>query len=338
MIDVSEFFNCLNENGIDFFCGVPDSLLKSFCAYVKDNTSQSHNVTAANEGNALSIAAGYHIATGKTALVYMQNSGLGNIVNPALSLTDAMVYQIPALLVIGWRGEPGKKDEPQHIKQGLVTLNLLDTLGIKYSILGSQHDISDAREIVNKAKEEMGQTSEPYAIVIQKDTFNDYKLKEDNLNDYTLLREEAIGVIADNIGENDIIVSTTGMSSRELFEYRESKGQTHEKDFLTVGSMGHTSQIALGIAIGNPNQRVYCIDGDGSFIMHMGGIAIVGQAQRQNLVHIVINNGAHDSVGGQKTVGHDIDMPKIAKACGYGLVFQAKNKEDIIQAITKNKH
>ncbi len=338
MIQISEFYSCLKQKDIDFFCGVPDSLLKSFCAYIKDNTPNSHNIIAANEGNALSIAAGYHMATGKIGAVYMQNSGLGNIVNPALSLTSPMVYGIPALLVIGWRGEPNKKDEPQHIHQGLITLELLQTLGIKYSVLTNKDDISTCRKIISTAYEYMQSNSQPYAIVITKGTFSEYKLKTQAINNYTLSREQAIGVIADNIGSKDIIVSTTGMTSRELFEFREKQEQSHKRDFLTVGSMGHSSQIALGVAIGCPNKKVYCIDGDGALLMHMGGLAIIGQSNIDNLVHIVINNGAHDSVGGQETVGHNIDMLAIAKACGYKVTRQAENAVEIVQAIKHTTH
>lgn len=337
MIPVSEFYNCLREKNIDFFCGVPDSLLKSFCAYVKDNTPKSHNIIAANEGNALSIAAGYHMATRKIAVVYMQNSGLGNIINPALSLTSPMVYGIPALIIIGWRGQPDKKDEPQHIHQGLVTLELLKTLGIEYSVLSSQDDTIEARKAIIMAYDYMQKHNQPYAIVIKKNAFAEYKLKEQIKNNYTLSREQAISIVAENIDEKDVIISTTGMSSRELFEFREKQGQSHKKDFLTVGSMGHACQIALGVAIGCPNKKVYCIDGDGAFLMHMGGLAISGQADVDNFVHIVINNGAHDSVGGQETVGHSIDMLAIAKACGYKLTLQAENQHEIIQAIKHAK-
>lgn len=335
MINTSEFYSILKTNDIDFFTGVPDSLLKSFCAFAKDNTPDCHNITAANEGNALGLAAGYHLATNKIALVYMQNSGLGNIVNPLTSLTDSLVYGIPALLLIGWRGEPGKKDEPQHIKQGLITLDLLETLGIKYSVLSSETTSEEVNEIVGYSVKYMKDNHAPYALVVRKDTFEDYKLKNEHKTNFELTREEAIKIIVENMNSEDVIVSTTGMASRELFELREQRGEGHEKDFLTVGSMGHASQIALGIAIAKPEQTVYCLDGDGAFIMHMGGLSIVGSAAPKNYKHIIINNGSHDSVGGQPTVGFDIDINAIAKACGYKTALSVQTKEELKVCMVK---
>lgn len=337
MIKVNEFYSLLKENEIDFFTGVPDSLLKSFCAYIKDNTPDTHNVTAANEGNALGLAAGYHLATNKIALVYMQNSGLGNIVNPLTSLTDSLVYSIPALIMVGWRGEPGKKDEPQHIKQGQVTLELLDTLGISYTILSKESTNSEAKAALAKAMEYMKNNSEPYAIVIKKDTFENYVLKTDIKTSFELTREEAIKIIVESLEKEDVIVSTTGMASRELFELREQLKEGHEKDFLTVGSMGHSSQIALGISIAKPNRNVYCLDGDGALIMHMGALTTVGSISPKNYKHIIINNGAHDSVGGQPTVGLNIDIEAIAKASGYTEALCAETKEEVYEMINKIK-
>jgi phosphonopyruvate decarboxylase len=330
MINTKEFYELLREKGVDFFTGVPDSLLKDICAYVKDNTPDSQNIIAANEGNALGLAAGYYLATGKAALVYMQNSGLGNVVNPLASLTDPLVYSIPALLMVGWRGEPGKKDEPQHKKQGLITLELLQTLGVSYSVLDSSMTIEEAKAELEKAFSHMAEKCEPYALVIRKEAFEPYKLKSDFKTSFELTREEAIRVVAPIIGTEGVIVSTTGMASRELFEYREAVHEGHERDFLTVGSMGHSSQIALGIALAKPEKKVYCLDGDGALLMHMGGLAIVGSAAPANFKHIVINNGAHDSVGGQPTVGFGIDILTIARACGYKTALTAETREDII--------
>ncbi|MCM0650590.1 phosphonopyruvate decarboxylase [Clostridium swellfunianum] len=333
MVNVEGFYNLLKEKDIGFFTGVPDSLLKNFCAYVKDNTPDSHNIVAANEGNALALASGYYLATKKIALVYMQNSGLGNIINPLTSLTDPLVYSIPALLVVGWRGEPGKKDEPQHIKQGKVTVELLDTLGIKYTVLSNESSQEEAKEALDKAVNHMKEHLEPYALVIRKDTFDEYKLKSENKSNFTLTREEAIRVILKNIDSEDVIVSTTGMASRELFELREARGEGHEKDFLTVGSMGHSSQIALGIAIAKPETNVYCLDGDGALLMHMGGLSIIGSVSPKNYKHIVINNGAHDSVGGQPTVALEVNIGSIATACGYKSVLTVETEQDISEKI-----
>ena len=335
MINTEEFYKGLKSNGIDFFVGVPDSLLKDFCAYIKDNVDSKNNIVAANEGNALAIASGHYLATGNPALVYMQNSGQGNIINPLASLNDPLVYSIPALLVIGWRGEPNKKDEPQHKKQGLVTLKLLDALDIEYSILTEEDDTNIWQKKISEAVEYMKREKKPYAIVVTKGTFSTYKLKEQSKVNFEMSREDAIKEIVNALGDEDTIVSTTGMASRELFEEREARNMGHEKDFLTVGSMGHASQIALGIALSKPKRTVYCLDGDGALLMHLGGLAIIGSQKVENFRHIVINNGAHDSVGGQSTVGFDIDIPSIARSCGYNETFTVSTVKDLKIALAK---
>lgn len=337
MIDVSNFYDVLLENNIDFFTGVPDSLLKSFCAYIKDNVSNKKNIIAANEGNAIALAAGNYLSTGKVGLVYMQNSGIGNAINPLASLTDLLVYNIPILLLIGWRGEPGKKDEPQHKKQGLITIDLLETLGIKYKVISEESTNDHIKYILKEVCDYMKATKEVFAIVVKKGSFNNYKLKNITENSYVMSRESAIDIVLNNIKEDSIIVSTTGMASREVFEIRERKKEGHEKDFLTVGSMGHASQIALGIAINKIDRDVYCIDGDGAMLMHLGGMAIIGDKGTKNFKHIVINNGAHDSVGGQDTVGFNIDILSIAKACGYRSLYSCKTEEELIKCINEVK-
>lgn len=328
MIAPDKFIEKLRAGGVDFFAGVPDSLLKNLCAYITDNIARENNIIAANEGNAIGLAAGYHLATGKAGCVYMQNSGEGNIVNPLLSLMDADVYKMPLLLIIGWRGEPGVHDEPQHVKQGKVTLSLLDTMGVPYLVLDDNWENQ-----VNQALNAIQDTNGIYALIVRKGTFDEYKLQNQVLQDWSLAREEAIQIVVDQLHEDDIIVSTTGMISRELFEYRESKGQGHAHDFLTVGSMGHASQIALGIALQKPDRRVIVFDGDGALLMHMGGMAIIADYNPKNLVHIVFNNGAHDSVGGQPTVGQKIDVETIAKAVGYADVVSVDSRESLISAM-----
>lgn len=335
MINTEEFYKGLKSNGIDFFVGVPDSLLKDFCSYIKENVDSKNNIVAANEGNALAIASGHYLATGNPALVYMQNSGQGNIINPLASLNDPLVYSIPALLVIGWRGEPNKKDEPQHKKQGLITLKLLEVLDIEYSILTEKDDVDIWKRKISKAVEYMKKEKKPYALVVTKGTFSTYKLKEQSKVKFEMSREDAIKEIISVLGNEDTIVSTTGMASRELFEARESRKMGHERDFLTVGSMGHASQIALGISLSKPKRNVYCLDGDGSLLMHLGGLAIIGSQKVENFRHIVINNGAHDSVGGQSTVGFDIDIPSIARGCGYNETFTVSTFKDLKIALAK---
>ena len=326
MIRPEFFIEALREKGIDCFAGVPDSLLKNICAYITDHFDAAHNIIAANEGAAVGLAAGHYLATGQPACVYMQNSGEGNIINPLASLTDQEVYNIPVLLLIGWRGRPGVHDEPQYVKQGKVTTGLLNVMGVNYEVLSKEEDKA-AKQIEKSAKALANK--EVFALVIEKDTFEDYKLQNVEVNDLTMSREEAIQTVAAALGEKDCIVSTTGMISRELFEYRAAMNQGHERDFLTVGSMGHASQIALGIALAQPERRVWCFDGDGAAIMHMGSMAIVANKAPKNYVHVVFNNGAHDSVGGQPTVGLKIDLPAVATAVGYKAAISVSSKEGL---------
>ena len=334
MIRPEFFIEKLRENGIDCFAGVPDSLLKNICAYITDHCDAQHNIIAANEGAAVGLAAGHYLATGQPACVYMQNSGEGNIINPLASLTDPEVYNIPVLLLIGWRGRPGVHDEPQHVKQGKVTTGLLNTMGINFDVLSKEED--KAEKQIAKAVAVL-KNKDVYALVIEKDTFEDYKLQNVEKNDLTMSREEAIQTVAAALGEKDCIVSTTGMISRELFEYRDAMNQGHERDFLTVGSMGHASQIALGIAMAKSDRKVWCFDGDGAAIMHMGSMAIVASKAPKNYVHVVFNNGAHDSVGGQPTVGLKINLPAVAKAVGYKNAYSVETKEYLTELLGKVK-
>ena len=326
MIRPEFFIEALREKGIDCFAGVPDSLLKNICAYITDHFDAEHNIITANEGAAVGLAAGHYLATGQPACVYMQNSGEGNIINPLASLTDQEVYNIPVLLLIGWRGRPGVHDEPQHVKQGKVTTGLLNVMGVNYEVLSKEEN--KAEKQIAKAIKAL-QNKEVFALVIEKDTFEDYNLQNVEVNDLTMSREEAIQTVAAALGEKDCIVSTTGMISRELFEYRAAMNQGHERDFLTVGSMGHASQIALGIAMAKTDRKVWCFDGDGAAIMHMGSMAIVANKAPKNYVHVVFNNGAHDSVGGQPTVGLKIDLPAVAKAVGYKAAISVSSKEEL---------
>ena len=330
MISPKFFIEALREKGIDCFAGVPDSLLKNICAYITDNFDAAHNIIAANEGAAVGLAAGHYLATGQPACVYMQNSGEGNIINPLASLTDPDVYNIPVLLLIGWRGRPGVHDEPQHVKQGKVTTGLLNVMGVNYEVLSKEED--KAAKQIEKAVKALA-NKEVFALVIEKDTFEDYKLQNVEVNDLTMTREEAIQTVAAALGEKDCIVSTTGMISRELFEYRTAMNEAHERDFLTVGSMGHASQIALGIALAKQDRKVWCFDGDGASIMHMGSMAIVANKAPKNFVHVVFNNGAHDSVGGQPTIGLKIDLPAVAKAVGYPQAFSVDSKTDLLDCL-----
>lgn len=329
-LDPSEFFRLLKNIDINFFCGVPDSLLKDFCAYVTDSVPKSQHVITSNEGSAVALASGYHLATGKHALVYLQNSGLGNTINPIISLAMPGVYNIPMLLLIGWRGEPGKRDEPQHRAQGQATPGLLAALGIPFQPLPDY--IEGAAQALLTARQHMKTTKAPYALLVKRQTFLPYKLNREDPYNFPLNREMAMKAVVDALHERDVTVGTTGMLSRELFEYRQAKGQGHEKDFLTVGSMGHASTIALGIAMHRPQRQVFCLDGDGAAIMHMGSLATIGQSRVPNFKHILINNGCHDSVGAQPTDAEDHDhfsFATIAKGCGYKHAIVAITEEEV---------
>jgi phosphonopyruvate decarboxylase len=334
MLNPEEIFNMLQDNGLDFFSGVPDSLLKDFCAYVADHSENNKIIITSNEGNAIALASGYHLATGKIGVVYLQNSGLGNCINPLTSLTDSEVYSIPLLMIIGWRGQPGVKDEPQHLKMGKITQAILEAADIPYAILPEDND--EAKRVIETASNYMLSKSRPYAILVSKGTFETYELQNKKETNFPITREAALKTIVPLLGKKDIVVSTTGKTSRELFELREKLGQNHEKDFLCVGSMGHASSIALGVAL-QSEKEVYCLDGDGALIMHMGSLSSIGQLKPKNFKHIIFNNFAHDSVGGQPTAADTIDMQKIALGNGYNEAFCAKSIEEIKYRMNKIK-
>ncbi|MEC8420797.1 MAG: phosphonopyruvate decarboxylase [Verrucomicrobiota bacterium] len=332
-IKPSEAFEQFRTAGISFFTGVPDSLLKSFCAYASDELSSDEHIIAANEGSSIAIASGHYLATSKPSLVYMQNSGIGNAVNPLLSLASPEVYSIPMIVMIGWRGEPDRKDEPQHMLQGQIMPQFLNSMNIPWFELSPK--TKDSGKVIQEAIAGMTKSSCPVVILVKKNTFEDYNSKNLTPSLNLLSREAAIQILAKNLNSNDLIVSTTGMASRELYEYRQSSGGILGEDFLTVGSMGHASSIAAGIALGRPEKKVICIDGDGALLMHMGAVGVIGQSNLPNFIHIVLNNGAHDSVGGQPTVGLDINLPKIAKACGYKVTSSVSEERDIIDELLR---
>lgn len=302
--------------GSDFYTGVPDSQLKALCNYLMATygIDQKHHIIAANEGNCTALAAGYHLATGKVPVVYMQNSGEGNIINPVASLLNDKVYAIPMVFIVGWRGEPGVHDEPQHIYQGEVTVKLLEDMDIKTFVIGKETNDEEVKSVMADFQKVLD-SGKQVAFVIRKGALS-YDGKVEYKNENTMVREDIIKHIIKITGE-DPIISTTGKASRELFEARVANEQSHKYDFLTVGSMGHSSSIALGVALNKPDKKIWCIDGDGAVLMHMGSMAVLGANAPKNLVHIVINNGAHETVGGMPTVASKIDVVAVAKACGY---------------------
>ena len=329
MIPVEPFYQILESQGVTFHTGVPDSLLKNFCAYLTDH-SPSH-VIAANEGNAVALAAGHYLASGRPGLVYMQNSGLGNAVNPLLSLSDPEVYGIPVVLLIGWRGEPGVKDEPQHKKQGRVTQALLDAMEIPNEVLDA--GTANWADIVTRQVALAVQRKGPVALLVRAGAFDAYQLVKKTTSDYPQNRESAIRKVVQQL-PSWTFVATTGFASRELFEIREQSHDGHERDFLTVGSMGHSLQIALGLVLTRPGATVCCLDGDGAVLMQMGGLAVAAQSG-QKFVHVVLNNGCHDSVGGQPTVGHSTDFVALAAALGYPNRFLATTEAELEKSLSQ---
>lgn len=324
MMDVEKFVKITEAK---FFAGVPDSQLRALCDYLLETygVNGSRHKIAANEGNAVGLAAGFHLATKELPMVYLQNSGIGNIINPVASLMNPAVYGIPCLFVIGWRGEPGVHDEPQHVFQGKVTENMLASAGIEYRIFDKETGENELRKIMRDFIPLL-QEGRQCAFLVRKGGLT--YLSKDYKNDCLLHREQILEELVKFTGKN-VIVSTTGKTSRELFEIRERRGETHEGDFLTVGSMGHATSIALGIALQKPEKKVYCIDGDGAALMHMGAIAVIGTSGVLNFVHVIINNGAHESVGGQPNAARYIDWPEIARACGYTDSYQATNLDEL---------
>lgn len=325
MIDVKQLTQYLKSISVDFYTGVPDSLLSSFCDYIEE-TPDTNNVIVPNEGNAVALAAGHYLSTGKYSLVYMQNSGLGNAINPITSLTHKDVYSIPVVYLIGWRGEPGIKDEPQHKKQGKITPKLLKLLDIDFKIIKPNTTIEDIKNIFEDKFIEKLRNNESVALLVSKNSFKKYSINHSN--DNPMSREEAINVIVSYLGEEDVIVSTTGKASRELFECRENNGSGHSCDFLTVGSMGHSSSIALGISE-NTDKNVFVFDGDGAILMHMGSLALIGTQNINNFHHILFNNSAHESVGGLPTIMNKINITEIAENCGYHKTYYAGDKEEL---------
>ena len=287
----------------------------------------------------MATAAGHYLGSGEIPVVYLQNSGLGNTVNPLLSMCSPKVYSIPTLLLIGWRGEPGRKDEPQHMLQGALTPSLLKEMNIPFEVLPDYEE--GAEEVLNKAYASMKERQGPFALLVKKRTFEQYELKTDAKpfkdTSNMLHREKVLEKIATSF-ENSPIVTTTGFTSREMFELRVAREEQPGQDFLTVGSMGHCSSIALGVAIANPEKDVVCVDGDGAVIMHMGSMITNGSADMKNMKHILINNGIHDSVGGQPTGAGNVDFPSIALACGYRSASVVSDMDEIDDAVKELKN
>lgn len=334
MINQELFMNILKENGVEFFTGVPDSYLNGFCNYLQKEIPADKHVIAANEGNAIGIAAGYYFSTKTMPLVYMQNSGLGNVINPLASLTDEHVYKTPLILLIGWRGEPNSGDHAQHITQGRITTDLLDLLNIP-CIIAADDDRVFARQVqplLKKAKEER----KAVAILGRKGVFaaeDKATIRDDS---YPLTREEAIETILDVLPADTYYFASTGRATRELYFLRQARKENHHYDFLNLGAMGHVSSVALGVALANKGNLVVCLDGDASALMHMGSFSMACQMKPANFLHIILNNGAHESVGGQPSAGCKVDFSLIAAGSGYNTVGRpVTTKEELTRALNK---
>ena len=334
MISAGDVYDSLRAHGVTFFTGVPDSALAALCAHIDRHTSALQHVIAANEGAAVALAAGHHLGSGGLPVVYLQNSGLGNAVNPLLSLADAEVYSLPVILIIGWRGEPSLRDEPQHIKQGRVMLAMLDAMELPYRVLSIDQAgaLADVEWAVNSARTR----SQPIALIVRKGTFAPLEAEKTarTTRESLIGREHAIEIILDALGARDAVVSTTGMISRELYETRVRRREM-PRDFLVVGSMGHASATACSIALVQPDRQLFCLDGDGAFLMHMGSIAVQGQSRARNFKHIVLNNGCHDSVGGQPTVAFECDLTGIARSCGYTTLDAVSTAPEIAASVAQ---
>jgi phosphonopyruvate decarboxylase len=333
MIEPGRVVAHLASRGVDMYTGVPDSLLKEFGKHVMAELPRDKHIIAANEGAAVGIALGHYLRTGRPALVYLQNSGFGNTVNPLLSLADADVYGVPMLLMIGWRGQPGVKDEPQHVKQGRVMTAMIEAMDLPYAVL--PHDTQEAKACLTDAVKQAEAGSTPYVILVEKDTFAAAEVSPDAPPVDLASREDALKALANAVGDEAIIVSTTGMLSRELFEHREATGESGARDFLTVGGMGHASSIALGVAKQERDREVWCFDGDGALLMHLGSLAIIADHAPANYLHVVFNNGVHDSVGGQPTSIDMVDIPALAMAAGYRHAEAVQDLADVDEAIER---
>jgi phosphonopyruvate decarboxylase len=334
MIDPAHFIDHLRGHGVSLYTGVPDSLLKQLNAYIMAELPREQHVIAANEGAAIAIAMGHYLRTGAPAMVYLQNSGIGNTINPLLSLADPDVYGTPMVIVVGWRGQPGVKDEPQHVKQGRIMEGLLDALDLPWAVL--PHEPAAAEATMAEAVKTAMDASTPYVVLVEKGTFADFVAEPPApRSEARPSREEALVAMADAVGPDAIIVSTTGMLSRELFEYREREGLPAERDFLTVGGMGHACSIALGISMREPEREVWCFDGDGAFLMHLGSLAVIADHAPASYFHVVFNNGVHDSVGGQPTSISAVDIAATARALGYRYAASTSDLDSISEAVAR---
>ena len=326
MISVVDFSKKLSSLGFDTAIGVPDSTFKGLISYFSSqNGGVFKHLIASNECEDAAVASGYYLAHQRPALVYMQNSGFCKTLNPYTSLLSADVYSIPALLLVGWRGKPGKKDEPQHKMMGRIMLGLFNAMELEYTVL----EESTWEDQLEKARDYMGSKNRPYVIAIPKGLFDYFEIPQQDKNKAVLTREEALNIIVDNTSDDAVFISTTGKTSRELFETREQRKDYHGKDFYTVGSMGCASSIAFGVGLADSRKKIYILDGDGAALMQLGTMATIGHYKNSRIKHILLDNNAHESTGSQPTVSDSVNFPQIASACGYEYVESVENEEQL---------
>lgn len=329
MIKTKSLINLLKKNNTNFFTGVPDSILKEFSSYLAQNNKKKH-IIATNEGSAISIGIGYYLSTKKIPCIYMQNSGLSNALNPLISIAHKKVYSIPLILIIGWRGSPRIKDEPQHEVKGKITRQILNLLNIKYTVLRSSSDLIKFDKQIKYAKK----NKTIVACLVEQGSFEISKKAKKKKNFYKLDKGFFFKKLIEILDKNTRVFSSTGFNSRELIYLRKKFNLYNSKDFYMVGGMGHTSSVALGFSLTNKNLTL-CIDGDGSALMHLGAIKTAGTFANKNFKYILINNNCHDSVGGQETYAKNTDFKLLSKSLGFKKFFLIESKKNLKNRIKK---
>ena len=308
------FVTTLEDAGFSPFMGIPCSVLKPLLDYIADGNCSTRNYLCSSEGDAMGLAAGFSLS-GKLPVVYMQNDGYGNAINPLSSLL--LLYKLPVLLLISWRGEPGAKDAPQHAVMGSVILSLLDTFEIPYIVLDNEE--RNLKDSVTRAKNHCMAESKPFAFVIRKGYFDRYNASISQSNTMLNRRLEYIRLLSAKLQPNDVLLGTTGFAGREMYQI-----VTHKGKFYMMGSMGCLASLGLAIALEQPDKRIILLDGDGAILMKMGALATVGYHRPSNLIHICFDNRSYESTGGQPTLSTTVDLRAVAKACGYTTVHNIK--------------
>ena len=335
MIEVKSLINLLKKNNSNFYTGVPDSVLKELSFALRNKGTKNH-IIATNEGSAVSLGIGNYLSTKKVPCIYMQNSGLSNALNPLISIAHEKVYSIPLILIIGWRGSPKIKDEPQHNVKGQITESLLKLLNINYTIIRTIADLKKFDKQIKSAKKK----NSIVACLIEQGTLEKTKQINKKKDFYKLDKELFLKTLLESLEKNTKIISSTGYNSRELMFLRNKYKIQNSRDFYMVGGMGHSSSVALGYSL-STKKKTICVDGDGSLLMHLGSIKTVGTFAKNNFKYILLNNNSHDSVGGQNTYADDINFKNLSKSLGFKKFYLIKNDRNLkknIQKFLKDKN